>query len=182
MKNHVLKTILLTVVVLFVFTGCGKQEVKPVAIDEETAKCEICNMQVKDNQFSTEIILENGKAIVFDDIGCMNKWLLENKDQKVDAKYVRDYSTSDWIEMEKATYVYGKSIKTPMAYNVISFTTKDDAQKFIDENEGSQLAYSDLSKHSWERNKDMMEEMKKMKMSEGSEKEDMKMEDADSTH
>ena len=30
---------------------------------------------VMDNQFATEIILENGKALKFDDIGCMYKWM-----------------------------------------------------------------------------------------------------------
>ncbi|NWQ42397.1 nitrous oxide reductase accessory protein NosL [Bacillus sp. EB106-08-02-XG196] len=174
MNRYILKIILITILALLMITGCGKKEINPVAIHEETAKCEICNMQVKDNQFATEIILKNGKAIVFDDIGCMNQWMKENENEKVDAKFVRDYSTSEWIEMENATYVYGKAIKTPMAYNIISFTTKDDAQNFIVENEGSLLTYTDLEKHSWEKNKEMMEEMKKMKMDGHSEKEDTK--------
>ncbi|MEH7113119.1 nitrous oxide reductase accessory protein NosL [Neobacillus niacini] len=180
MNRHNLKLILFTFLLLLFITGCEKKEIKPVAINEETDKCEVCNMQVKDNQFATEIILENGKAIVFDDIGCMNKWIEENKNEKIDAAFVRDYSTSKWIEMENATYVYGKSIKTPMAYNVISFTTKDDAQNFIDENKGSLLTYKDLEKHSWDRNKEMMEEMKKMKMNGHSD--GASMEKSDSAH
>ena len=35
-----------------------------------------------DNQFATEIILENGKALKFDDIGCMYKWMEINPGEK----------------------------------------------------------------------------------------------------
>ena len=39
-------------------------------------------------------------------------------------KFVRDYDSKDWVSLEDATYVYDKTITTPMAYNVISFKTK----------------------------------------------------------
>lgn len=182
MKNLFLKTVIITIITLFIITGCGKQAIEPVAINEQTDKCEICNMAVKDNPFATEIILENGKALVFDDIGCMNKWMVENKDKKVDSLFVRDFQTSEWLEMDQATYVFDKSIKTPMAYNIISFENKKDAETFISENNGTLLSYSDLENHSWEMNKEMMENMKNMKMDEHSEGAEMETEESDSSH
>jgi copper chaperone NosL len=172
MKKRMLITFLLLMIMAIAIAGCGKQDPKPVAINGTTDKCEVCNMAVQDNQYASEIILDNGKAIVFDDIGCMNEWLEENKGKKVDALFVRDYHTSEWLQMEKAYYVYDHSIKTPMAYNVISFETKNDAEEFINENKGTLLSYEDLQKHSWERNKEMMEQMKKMKMKMHDHKED----------
>lgn len=160
MKKTILMLLLMTIILI---TGCGKQSVEPVAINEHTDKCEICSMAVKDDQFATEIILENGKAIVFDDLGCMYKWLEENSEKKVDAQFVRDFHSSEWIEMEQATYVYDPWIKTPMAYNVISFENKSDAEIFISENKGTLLNYDELMEHSWERNKEMMKKMKMMK-------------------
>lgn len=151
---------LLVVIALLLITGCGKKEYEPVAINEKTDKCATCNMAVKDDQYATEMILENGKTLVFDDIGCMNKWIEENEDQKVAASFVRDFNSKEWAEMEKATYVYGKSIKTPMAYNMISFINKKDAESFIAENDGELLTYEELNDHIWERNKEMMEKMK----------------------
>ncbi|MEH7501245.1 nitrous oxide reductase accessory protein NosL [Neobacillus drentensis] len=184
MKNHLLKTVLLTIISLFVIAGCGKKEYKPVTINEKTDKCEICHMAVKNNQFATEIILKNGKSMVFDDIGCMYKWMKENKDKKVANSYVKDYQTKEWIESEKASYVYDKPIKTPMAYNVITFTDKKDAQSFIDKNGGTLLTYANLEKHSWEKNekmvKEMKEKMKQMKMDGG--KEGMDMKKSEDTH
>jgi copper chaperone NosL len=184
MNHHLLKPFLLTIISLFIIAGCGKQEYKPVAIKEKTDKCEICHMAVKNNQFATEIILENGKSMVFDDIGCMYKWMKENKDKKIANSFVKDYESKDWIDPEKASYVYDKPIKTPMAYNVISFSAKKDAQTFIDKNGGSILTYENLQKHSWEKNEEMVKEMKakmeKMKMDGG--KDGMDMEHSEDSH
>lgn len=164
MKNLFLKLIFLTAAVLLMVTACSKKEAQPVAIDEKTDKCDVCSMAVKDNQFATEIILENGKTMKFDDIGCMNKWIEDNKDQKQSIAYVRDYESKKWVDYKKASYVYDKTIKTPMAYNIISFINKNDAQMFIDSNTGKLLTYEQLQKHTWERNQEMMQEMKQKKM------------------
>lgn len=168
MKHKLVKTFLMAILSLFIIAGCSKKEVKPVAINEKTDKCEICHMAVKDNEFATEIILENEKSLVFDDIGCMYKWLKENSDKKVANSYVKDYDSKKWIEAEQASYVYDKPIKTPMAYNVISFSDKKAAQSFIDQHGGSLLTYDKLQNHSWEKNEEMVKEMKaKMKMHNG---------------
>ena len=135
MKQKVLSFLLLMSVIT-ILAACGDKEVKPVAINEETDICATCNMQVVDNQFATQIILENGKSLVFDDIGCMYEWVGENTNQKMDAQFVRDYNDKEWVLKEEATYVYNPSVITPMAYNVISFTDKADAEKFAADNEG----------------------------------------------
>ncbi|HJV17111.1 MAG TPA: nitrous oxide reductase accessory protein NosL [Bacillales bacterium] len=174
MRLNSFKLFFITIIGLLVITGCGKKEYKPVAINEKTDKCDVCHMQVKDNQFATEIILENGKSFVFDDIGCMYKWMKKNKDKKIANSYVKDFQTKEWIELEKASFVYNKPIRTPMAYNVLSFANKKDAQTYIDQKGGKLLSYKDLSQHSWERNKEMVKEMKEkmkqMKMGDGMKK------------
>ncbi len=59
------KYVVLAICLCFVFTvvGCGKKETAAVAIDEKHDKCDICQIGVTDNQFATEIILENGKSV-----------------------------------------------------------------------------------------------------------------------
>ncbi|MFX3623670.1 MAG: nitrous oxide reductase accessory protein NosL [Ectobacillus sp.] len=159
MKQKLVIFSILTVI-LFAVTGCAKEAAKAVAVDEKNDKCAVCNMAVMDNQFATEVILENGKALKFDDIGCMYTWMDENKDEKTKAKFVRDYNTKEWIELEKASFVYDKSINTPMAYNVISFKNKQDAEAFTKEHTGDVLTFKELESHNWERNKEMMMKMK----------------------
>ena len=157
MKQKVLSFLLLMGVIA-ILAACGNKEAKPVAINEGTDICATCNMQVVDNQFATQIILENGKSLVFDDIGCMYAWVDDNANQKIDVQFVRDYNDKEWVKKEDATYVYNPSVITPMAYNVISFTDKADAEKFAADNEGSTLlTASELDTHKWEANKDMME-------------------------
>ncbi|MCG5026931.1 nitrous oxide reductase accessory protein NosL [Anoxybacillus flavithermus] len=146
-----------------VITGCS-QKVEPVAIDEKNDKCAFCHMAVGNNQFATELVLKNGKVLKFDDIGCMYRWMKEHENETVEAMFVRDYETNDWMEAGKATYVYDQTIRTPMAYNVISFKDEDKAKKFVEQHGGTVLTYSELDRHTWERNKEMMMEMKKEHM------------------
>ncbi|WP_416826603.1 nitrous oxide reductase accessory protein NosL [Ectobacillus polymachus] len=159
MKKGFISVVLL-LVILTITTACGKQEVKPTAVDEKNDKCANCNMAVMNDQFATEVILENGKTMKFDDIGCMYKWLNKNNGEKIQAKFVRDYNSKEWVSSDKATYVYDASIKTPMAYNVISFQNKNDAESYLKTNKGQLLTYQDLNNHSWEMNKEMMKMMK----------------------
>lgn len=151
--------IVLLVVLMLAACGGNEEEVKPAAI-EENDTCAICNMQVLDNEFATQVVQENGKSLVFDDIGCMYKWMDENNDKELKAEFVRDYNSKEWIQVDDATYVYDEKIKTPMAYNVISFKDKADAEKFIDENQGKILTASNLEQHEWKMNKEMMKKMK----------------------
>ncbi|AXR17078.1 MULTISPECIES: nitrous oxide reductase accessory protein NosL [Bacillus] len=147
------------IVLLMVVVGCDKKGVQPVAIDDKKDKCDICNMSVTDNQFATEVILENGKAIKFAEIGCMYKWMEQHQEDKLQAKFVRDYNSKDWVELEKATFVYDKDISTPMAYNMISFQNKKDAETFVSKSKGKLLTSQDLENHRWEINKNMMIKM-----------------------
>ncbi|CAM3973410.1 hypothetical protein D1970_17755 [Mesobacillus zeae] len=156
MKKKYFSIIVLTGIML-ILAACGKDEVKPAAIDEATDKCEVCNMAVADGPDATQIVLEDGKSMVFDDIGCMYAYLDKNKDKKIAAEFVRDHHDKGWVEAGDATYVYNKSVKTPMAYNVVSFKDEAKAKKFAGKNEGSTImTEKELADHSWERNKDMM--------------------------
>ncbi|MEW9052592.1 MAG: nitrous oxide reductase accessory protein NosL [Neobacillus sp.] len=142
---------------IFILAACGNAEVQPVDINEATDTCEVCNMAVVNNQYATQIILENGKSMVFDDVGCMYEWILSNENEEMKAQFVRDYHDKEWLLVDDATYVYNQSIKTPMAYNVISFKDKAAAEAFAVENAGSTLmTAAELAEHSWERNQDMM--------------------------
>lgn len=158
--------------ILMSITACGKDEVKPVAINEATDTCEVCNMAVIDDQHATEIILKNGKSMIFDDIGCMYEWVHANENKEIDAQFVRDYNDKEWILGEDATYVHNPSVKTPMAYNIVSFKDKASAEEFAAGNEGSQLlSASDLVDYGWEQNHEMMQklDMKDHTHSEGEE-------------
>lgn len=157
MKKKLFCLIGLVGFILFL-AACGHDEVQPVAINQATDTCEVCNMAVVDNQHATQIVLENGKSMVFDDVGCMYEWLGSNENEEIAAEFVRDYNDKEWILVDDATYVYNQSVKTPMAYSVISFKDKASAEAFATENEGSTLmTANELADHDWEQNHDMMQ-------------------------
>lgn len=145
---------------IFFLSACGAKEVLPVAIDEKNDTCAQCHMAVLDDQFATQVVLENGKTHTFDDIGCMFKWVEENPDEKIAAQFVRDYETEKWIKVEDATYVYEKSIKTPMAYNVVTFSEEQKAKEFAADLGANVMTSKEIEDHSWGMNKEMMMKMK----------------------
>jgi len=126
-------------------------EYEPEDINADSDVCEICAMAVADDQYATQIILENDRSLKFDDLGCLYEWVEENDEDEVGAKFVRDFNTEEWILLEDATYVFDEEIETPMAYGVISFKEKTDAEQYIEDNGfGELLTANDLADHKWE--------------------------------
>jgi copper chaperone NosL len=149
--NRTWMLLILSVLTLIIASGCGEKEYKPVAVKEGVDKCEVCQMLIKDDHNATEIILKDGKALKFDDIGDMFVWLKEHGRDDTGAVYVRDYKTKEWIELDKATYVYDKSNKTPMSFGVFSFKSEADADSFIKEKgTGHKMTAKDLDSHDWQ--------------------------------
>jgi len=146
-----------TIVIIIVLAGCSADKYAPVPINEETDRCVICNMAIKDDQYATQIITKEGQALKFDDLGDLNEWKKQNGTDSIGAAYVRDYNNLQWIKYEKAHFVYDENILTPMAYGVISFETKEAAEKYVEEhNMGTVLSVDQLANHTWAMNYDMM--------------------------
>ncbi|WP_409340596.1 nitrous oxide reductase accessory protein NosL [Paenibacillus sp. MBLB4367] len=159
MKKSLLIFTILSLLIALI-SGCGEKTYKPVAINEETDKCEICNMQVKDDAFAVQLTTKEGKTYKFDDLGCMNEWKQKNGTVSIGASFVRDFNNKEWIDYDDAAYVYDPSLKSPMAYGIYSFKDQKSAQAFIDEQKkGKLLTASDLKNHSWKQNTDMMKPM-----------------------
>jgi len=123
----------------------------PGDIDPDTDVCEICGMAIADDQHATQIVLKNERVLKFDDLGDLYVWLDENGDDDVGAKFVRDFVSIEWIQLEDATFVYDEDIATPMGFGVISFENSEDAEEYIEENGfGELLSAADLDDHEWE--------------------------------
>ncbi len=147
------------IALLVVIVGCSADKYAPVPINEETDRCAICNMAIKDDQYATQIITKEGQSIKFDDLGDLNEWRNQYGTDTIGATYVRDYDSMQWIKYEKAYYVYDASIPTPMAYGVISFETEKAAEEYVAEHSvGTVLNADQLASHSWAVNHEMMGE------------------------
>ncbi|MFB9274307.1 nitrous oxide reductase accessory protein NosL [Cohnella cellulosilytica] len=143
--------------VLAVVAGCGEKKYEAVPINEEVDVCAICKMQIKDDAYATQLTTKDGKNYKFDDIGCMNEWKTQNGTDNIGMDFVRDYNDKEWIEFSAATYVYDASIRTPMAYGIVSFKDKKSAEAFIaEQGVGQLMSADDLAKHTWTQNTDGM--------------------------
>lgn len=128
---------------------------EPEDINPDTDVCEICGMAIADDEYATQIVLKNERALKFDDIGDLFVWIEENGEDEIGAKFVRDFNTQEWIQLEDATYVYDVEIDTPMGYGVISFKDSKDAEIYIEENGiGELLSAKDLNDHEWKMDHD----------------------------
>jgi len=140
-------------IIVAVLAACGGEKYKPQPINEDTDKCAICNMAIKDDQYATQIVTKDGQSLKFDDLGDMHTWMERNGTDSIGAAFVRDYHRLQWIRYEKAYYVYDPSFNTPMAYGVVSFETEEDAKAFIEQmGTGKLMTADDLEHHTWESN------------------------------
>lgn len=125
----------------------------------EDTICEMCNMKVytKDHEmgvFSAQAIKADGSIAFYDDIGCLLN--AEFAHEEVNEKFVRDYNTLNWFNVEEA-YIVKTSIKSPMNWGYIFFKYEDDAKAFMDENEGATLtSYTEVRQQALERRKAKM--------------------------
>ena len=125
---------------------------------EETV-CAMCNMKVytKDHEmgvFSAQAIKADGSVVFYDDIGCLLN--AEFANVEVNEKFVRDYNTLNWFNVEQA-YIVKTTLKSPMNWGYIFFKYEDDADKYIAENEGSELtSYTKVRQEALERRKAKM--------------------------
>jgi nitrous oxide reductase accessory protein NosL len=110
-------------------SGGGKAQ-GPVAVPDE-CYCTECGMTInKSSLFASEIILKDGKAVFFCDLGDMMLYYGRNKGAKVSVVYVKDYVSGTWVDGRKAYFLSGAGVRTPMRYGILAFGAKADAEKF----------------------------------------------------
>jgi len=111
------KLLCLLFVCLLCLSSCkkGNREQLPVDFVWDRVVCEECKMALSDPHYSAQVIDPDGNPYYFDDIGCAILWLRRQPWQKKARTWVNDVHTKEWIDAEKASWMYGDP-KTPMGY------------------------------------------------------------------
>lgn len=101
----------------FLIIACnqGNKEQLPVDFVWDRVACEECKMALSDPHYSAQVIDPDGRASYFDDMGCVILWLKRQPWKENARVWVNDVKTTEWIEANKANWVYGDP-KTPMGY------------------------------------------------------------------
>jgi copper chaperone NosL len=118
--------------------------------------CDLCGMIIGEPKFAAALLLEDGAARKFDDIGNMFVYRQAHPELDVRAWFVHDYRSEEWIRGETAFYVKSPSIKSPMGHGLAAFRYRADAEVFAQSLDTSALTFEearrevDASTHSME--------------------------------
>lgn len=92
--------------------------------------CHACKMTIMDKKFGAELINANGKTVKFDSGECMLAYLKADNTFKPAQHLVVNYTNpAELIEADKAFYLHGGNVNSPMGGNLAAFKTREDAQK-----------------------------------------------------
>jgi len=136
-----------TVVTVFVFflglISCGSNGPIPIKLNVDS--CDFCKMSIADGKFGAEVITQKGRTYKFDDIGCMLNYCKENKATSFSSYYVNDYAKDNiLISAEKAFYIKGGSIISPMHGNTMAFSSENDAKLYASKLNATAANWDDL--------------------------------------
>ncbi len=132
-KKHPLsKTAVFATILLFLI-ACKNNTPEPIRYGEES--CNSCKMKIMDARFGAAILTKKDKTFHFDDVNCLADYVKKEniKQDQIAGMYVADFSKfQTLIPTEKAFYLLGGSIKSPMASGVACFSSeasRGEAQK-----------------------------------------------------
>lgn len=117
--HRTLATMTLVLLATLALAGCAQQQDVPPQIVVDKTACARCSMLISDGRFAAAL-KENGKYLVFDDIGCMLSYSNEHTLAADDAVWVRDYTTDSWIGAKSVTFYHGDGDLTPMGYGYVA--------------------------------------------------------------
>ncbi|MDR2207213.1 MAG: nitrous oxide reductase accessory protein NosL [Flavobacteriaceae bacterium] len=118
------------------FLSCQPEGPREIAVGKD--QCDNCKMTIEDLKYAAELVTAKGKPYKFDDISCMTMFQNSNADIAKNAKtYAIDFKTSKFVETEKAFFIKGGKIRSPMGGNTQAFSNKADAEKAAKELDAS---------------------------------------------
>ena len=123
-----MKKIILLFLVLGI-TAC-KRQFEPINYGYEA--CTYCKMTIMDKRFAAEILTSKGRAIKFDDLGCLLQYIKDEHFTDDNARiFVADYNNPDGrvLDARKAIYIQSAQLKSPMGGNYASSATTASANR-----------------------------------------------------
>jgi len=96
---------------VFALAACDKS-VAPVDPFWGKQACDSCRMLVSEPMYAAQLLDEQGHRHYFDDIGCLDAFLVDHPETKPRGLWVR--LGTRWVEAESARYASGAA--SPMAY------------------------------------------------------------------
>lgn len=133
------------VALLLVFTSCN---VGPQAINYGSDSCHFCKMTIVDKVHAAEIVTNKGKVYKFDATECMIHFMKEFDTSEINLYLTNVYTEPETlVDATKATFLISKNIPSPMGAFLSAFKTKEEAQKYQAEKDGTLYSWTQLLEH-----------------------------------
>ena len=142
------KFLLLGALVVLASTSWAQTVPPPATTDFKSDICAVCKMAVTSKSYAAQIV-NDGKPLFFDDIGCLVQYERQGKimPEAVKARYVRSVAGDLWLLAEKAVWVATKDVRTPMGYGFHAFADKKSAEAFVKAHKLAQVvAWAEVQK------------------------------------
>ena len=126
---------------LIAMIGCGGTGPVPIAHDGSVT-CAVCRMPVDDRRFASQVVTRTGKAINFDSIECLARYMATAPaDADVRGVWVPDFDRpGEMLDARTAQYLQTRRINSPMGQGLIAVTPSRGADTaFVRELEGRVL-------------------------------------------
>lgn len=124
-----MKRIVFALFTLFILSSCNSNEPKPLKLNSDS--CDNCKMTISNGKFGAELITEKGRMYKFDDIHCMVHFAKSETSVPAKLFFVNDYlQDNTLIPAEKALYLKGGTISSPMRGNTAAFSTQQEAEQY----------------------------------------------------
>lgn len=130
-------------------------EVKAPPRPDTREKCPVCGMFVAPYPaFVTSVRFKGGAYAYFDGPKDLFRFCLEpgryvsrKMPEDIEAVFVKDYYTLEFIDGRTAFYVAGSNVSGPMGHELIPFRTEKDAKNFMKDHAGKSLyRFRDVTK------------------------------------
>jgi len=124
-----------------------KQQFEPITYGHDA--CSHCKMTIMDKRFAAEIITSKGRAIKFDDFGCLLNWVKDEKFQDKGALiFVADFNNpgGQFLDARHALFIHNDEFQSPMNGNFAATASQTSAEKLNAGAHGQILTWINLNK------------------------------------
>jgi copper chaperone NosL len=106
-------------VLVITVIACGRSPA-PAEWIAGAYQCQSCRMTVIDRHFSSQIAAPDGEPRLFDDLGCLTRYLERTTPPEGAVVYVADHRTGDWVRAPEAVYARVDSLTAPMGSHIVA--------------------------------------------------------------
>ena len=113
----------ISLALLIAMVGCGGTGPVPIAHDGSVT-CAVCRMPVDDRRFASQVVTRTGKAINFDSIECLAKYMATAPGEAgTRGVWVPDFDRpGEMLDARAARYLQTRRINSPMGQGLIAVT------------------------------------------------------------